>query len=533
MKLISGNFKRYLIRLSILFISTSCATNNKNSNNIEREGGLVIGEFIIDTPYPENVGTYKKNANLFQKQNKNFEDKTTIIENKYKLIYSNSDKINNETKQQKEHPTIYYNNNVSTLEPKKNSTPINTTHGKVNIVHSINSSDKSHLEKKIITKQPSNLPHKNTSPTSIDNPTKNIDNKIQNIFPETKESKINKNIGITFLSEIEEVINDLKENAKKVIENNDNTHKNIIKNQQFYSNDNSNTTIILSHGLGANQNSLNKMKNTLSPYGKILTPCRSNYNHLSIYDQAKCLEPEIIKELQNKNLKKLVLLGHSLGGNITLKVLRNIIEKYPNIIYKIKKENVQIRIILLGAPLKGSVIASKLPKSFLKLIGIDLSYIAMQELAETSNISKVSIEDLTIIESELKDQVKILPIIGKSNFINSMTNVLQNLNFLGVNLLDVLNNLNILDIENTEKFYETLNSIEENDGIVTINSQRGADILPKGLLLNQNFNPIENTCHVCFDKYIPRFIKIGLPQNEDSELDSERVNELIVYGIKN
>ncbi len=320
---------------------------------------------------------------------------------------------------------------------------------------------------------------------------------------------------------------------------------------QYFTNDSSqcieitseNASIILSHGLGSNKSSLKYFKSELCNIANIITPCRkeSNCNEESMSFQSNDLKKYILKEIRDPKKKKIILCGHSIGGNLTIEALAGILREDPEIIDYIINENKIFRIITIGSPLTGSEIAKKLPKKFLKAIGLGENFISMQEIKKTDKIKESIKSWLQEIHSKLGGNIKLLCLSGKSEFLNFMKDNLLPDKKSWINyLLNIFYFIYGIDDPNEMKI--TLTSFGDNDGVVTINSQEGRDendnsIIPFGMLLKR---PVltESVNHSDFfnkmNQKLADFIKTNFNfPTEEYQLISNNILNEIKYAIYN
>ncbi|MCP3660250.1 MAG: hypothetical protein GY830_08070 [Bacteroidetes bacterium] len=324
--------------------------------------------------------------------------------------------------------------------------------------------------------------------------------KIQNITSNTNLNfKLNK-----------DKIKDKKPNQQSI-----NTHKKKKLNP-------GNIAIELIPGLGTPKESLYWMREKLKHAGKIFITCRSKCQSLSISKQAKLVEKNLSKILDNNKFKKLIICGHSIGGNIGIEALANISSKY-------KDKEIEIIIITIGSPLKGSHIAESIDDSFLKLAGIDITYEGLKELKNIDKISKDIKHYLQTIQANLKSKVQIVNISGKSNFIKSTTKILKKINIGKFNIIDFFNKIGKLNIKNVNKFYKILENFEDNDGIVLISSQQGIEVIPNDMKMKR-YGPINKLSHIDFYDYIPKFIS-NYFNKEEPEIKSDFVIKIINDNI--
>lgn len=342
----------------------------------------------------------------------------------------------------------------------------------------------------------------------------------------TKNIKSNKNY-ININSNLIEI--------DKIKENTNNNLLKVKKKKQKLKPEN--IAIILIQGLGAPKESMYWMRNKLKKYGQILINCREKCDHLSISSQAKVIEASLLRILKNPKIKKIFIIGHSLGGNLGMKALANIADQ-------IKNKSIIFEIFTIGAPFLGSKFA-KLNPNFLEFLGMKTSHIAFKQLKNiqkrTENIKK----DLETIYKVLKENVKITVISTKSKFMKGLNETLRQKKKIlklfcnNKKLASILKNkipsfIFKLSNKQLRKLYIDLDKLGkiDNDGAITIESQKGRDIFPKGIKV-KIMKSLNNISHTRFSKYTTDEIILNYIKSEVPQVESYKILNLIIKAIIN
>ncbi len=320
-------------------------------------------------------------------------------------------------------------------------------------------------------------------------------------------------------------------------------------------------SIIFSHGYASNGKSMEFWKENLQKYSNnIQVPCREAESHLKINEQAVLIEKNIDKAIKTPEINKLILGGHSVGGNVSIQAMRNTLESDSELVDYILQNNIEIFIVTVGSPLKGAGIINKLPLDLLAKIGFDKRINIVSELGNTEEVTNQTKSNLEFIYNKLGDNVKIVTISGESDFLLNVTpaisllgNNLESLlsSFMGgggmpkidMNSEEGLNNIMNkvvpnLDVKKSESIEKIVRGLGPNDGFIEVESQNATDIIPEGMKFTDKPYLIKPLSHINFMNKMDSISSMmmgmkssELNEYENNQLNSKRVIEILKHLV--
>ncbi len=319
------------------------------------------------------------------------------------------------------------------------------------------------------------------------------------------------------------------------------------------------TLCILIHGLNSNIRSFCKMvpfflkKDNTTVF---TSASREDKTHLSIDKQTELIAEELLDSykkgiLKDNTFDRIVILGHSLGGVLSILLIEHIcINKRYRPLLRIFK-NASIKIFTLGSPLEGIDSNDLAPFYDLGLINSDKS---LQDLRQSNELKLRLNKSFKTIKLFLP-QAKFLPIGGISNIWNEVKNTNSKIRKILIKgMVHVINKNNYTNTKKhtikiklkTYSNYILSRTIEnENDGIVSLESQLGKNlIIPNNMKIKLRggySNVIKGVIHTdsrdeikkkLGRKYvlISSFLNSYFKQ-EKAELASSKVFRLLDYYI--
>ncbi len=264
------------------------------------------------------------------------------------------------------------------------------------------------------------------------------------------------------------------------------------------------TLIICNHGLDSNKSVWDNFKKDLSRLGKVVTPCRKekNCNHLSILEQSKVVSGVLLEEVKDTNIKNVTVVGHSIGGLVSLFGVEKALKSNKLLRKKILNGSIKLKFELMQTPFQGSFMAKEMPDEFLEVAGVGKKLASMLELKDIDNLTKLTDECLRYMHKTFKGKIEFNIITGTCSFLSCMGTAITLANIPGLKG-KLKDKYGIDDPKDMKKFLKSTVS----DGIVTLGSQTGRNTCLRRIIKRAAvFNDLG---HTDFLPTLPSFIQAG------------------------
>ncbi len=295
------------------------------------------------------------------------------------------------------------------------------------------------------------------------------------------------------------------------------------------------------HGMGNKVTDLDNF-NSIDSNATLAFPNERENNtyEKTIKEQADLIK-EIIKEkiINCSKSQRITIVGHSVGGNVAIQTINDIISEDQAIVGKIQDDKIEILLIPIGSPLKGAMLAKNTPKIFyLSELGKNPS-VALNELGNTQNVANQTLNNLNNINKKIGSNFKIAPIYGSSQFANYLLELVEI-----IKTMPIYGAVKVLFPKLEEEIdilKNAVKSMPKNDGVVSVESQKGEGVIPEGMFLDETIKTFNAGTVAHYDALLKmengglknfidkpelKNVKNKL-RNLDYELSSEKVLEAI------